>query len=150
MTGIECEPAELISRHTLHQTVRPTSVSFWSQTVAPSQFRRLQTTQELSSCWDGRPFGHNRHGPKVGRGCCGGWVPTGSPSNTMWSGPRPTSLPSGIFIHPTRPFGHNCRNATLLRVGIRLRTIFIPSLVVKTFTGCVHWVIAQYPLNSSK
>jgi len=20
--------------------------------------------QELSSCWDGRPFGHNRHGPK--------------------------------------------------------------------------------------
>jgi len=25
----------------------------------------------------------------------------GSPSNTMWPGPRPTSLPSGIFIHPT-------------------------------------------------
>jgi len=21
--------------------------------------------QELSSCWDGRPFDHNRHGPKV-------------------------------------------------------------------------------------
>jgi len=20
--------------------------------------------QEVSSCWDGRPFGHNRHGPK--------------------------------------------------------------------------------------
>ena len=57
--------------------------------------------QELSSCWDGRPFGHNRHGPKVGRGCCGGWVPTGSPSNTMWPGPRPTCLPSGILIHPT-------------------------------------------------
>jgi len=37
-----------------------------------------------------------------------------------------------------QPFGHNCWNATLLRVGIRLRTIFIPSLVVKTFTGCVH------------
>ena len=43
-----------------------------------------------------------------------------------------------------QPFGHNCRNATLLRVGICLRTIFIPSLVVKTFTGCVHWVIAWY------
>jgi len=27
--------------------------------------------QELSSCWDGRPFSHNRHGPKVGRGWCG-------------------------------------------------------------------------------
>ena len=25
------------------------------------------------------------------------WVPTGSPSNTMWPGPRPTSLPSGIL-----------------------------------------------------
>ena len=49
-----------------------------------------------------------------------------------------------------QPFGHNCRNATLLRVGIRLRTIFIPSLDVKTFTGCVHWVIARYQLNSSK
>jgi len=31
--------------------------------------------QELSSCWDGRPFGHNRHGPKVRRGCCGGLGP---------------------------------------------------------------------------
>jgi len=24
----------------------------------------------------------------------------GSPSNTMWPGPRPTSIPSGILIHP--------------------------------------------------
>jgi len=24
----------------------------------------------------------------------------GSPSNTMWPGPRPTSVPSGILIHP--------------------------------------------------
>jgi len=31
----------------------------------------------------------------------GRWVPTGLPSNTMWPGPRPTSLPSGILIHPT-------------------------------------------------
>ena len=23
------------------------------------------------------------------------------PSNTMWPGPRPTSIPSGILIHPT-------------------------------------------------
>jgi len=61
----------------------------------------LSTKQELSSCWDGRPFGHNRQGPKVGRGCCGGWVFSGSPSDTMWPGPKPTSLPSGILIHPT-------------------------------------------------
>ena len=25
--------------------------------------------QVLSSSWDGRPFGHNRHGPKIGRLC---------------------------------------------------------------------------------
>ena len=40
-------------------------------------------------------------GRKVWKGCCGGWVPTGSPFNTMWPGPRPASLPSGISIHPT-------------------------------------------------
>jgi len=40
-------------------------------------------------------------GRKVARGCCGG---TGSPLGrhlTMWPGPRPTSLLSGILIHPT-------------------------------------------------
>jgi len=38
-------------------------------------------TENKSSCssgWDGRPFGHNRHGPKIG-GCAplwmGSWVP---------------------------------------------------------------------------
>jgi len=41
-------------------------------------------------------------GRKVGRGCCERcWVPSGSPSNKMWPGLRPTSLPSGILIHPT-------------------------------------------------
>jgi len=25
----------------------------------------------------------------------------GSPSNIMWPGPRPTSIPSGVLIHPT-------------------------------------------------
>jgi len=40
-------------------------------------------------------------GRKMGGAAVGGWVPTGSPSNTMWPGPKPTSLPSGILIHPT-------------------------------------------------
>jgi len=60
-----------------------------------------RNVQELSSCWDGRPFGHNRHGPKGG-GCCapfrGG---TGSPPNTVSHGLRRTSVPGGILIHPT-------------------------------------------------
>jgi len=42
------------------------------------EIQRLRQ-QERSSCWDGRPFGHNRHGPKSG-GCCapfrgGSWIP---------------------------------------------------------------------------
>ena len=32
------------------------------------------------------------------------WEGAGSPSNTMWPGPRPTCTPSFILIHP---FGHN-------------------------------------------
>jgi len=53
--------------------------------------------------WSIQPFGHNRHGPKIavcaGLFFWGGGV--GFPSNTMWPGPRPTSISSGILIHPT-------------------------------------------------
>jgi len=49
-----------------------------------------------------RLFGHNRHGPKSGGAAqpppFGG---AGYPSNTMWPGPRLTSVPSRILIHPT-------------------------------------------------
>jgi len=76
----------------------------------------------------GRPFGHNRHGPKSGEGLLwGGWVPTGSPSNTIWPGGMSRSLPLyQVASWSIQPFGHNCRNATLLRVGIPLRIIFYP------------------------
>jgi len=39
----------------------------FSMVYVPSyaQLVILVLIQELSSCWDGRPFGHNRHGPKV-------------------------------------------------------------------------------------
>jgi len=48
--------------------------------------------QVLSSSWDGRQFGHNRHGPK-GRGCRASFLGrAGSPSNAMSPGPRPTSI----------------------------------------------------------
>jgi len=51
--------------------------------------------QELSSCWDRRPFGHNRHGPKSVWGAAvplsvGGGGGAGSPSNTV--SPRPRSI----------------------------------------------------------
>jgi len=38
-------------------------------------------------------------GRKSKNGLLWGWVTTGSPPNTMWPVPRPTSLPSGILIH---------------------------------------------------
>jgi len=44
---------------------------------------------------------HNRHEPKIGAAVppfCGGGA--GFPPNTMSLGPRPTSLQSGILIHP--------------------------------------------------
>jgi len=37
---------------------------------------------------------------KVG-GLCPFLGGAGSPSNTVWPGPRPTSVPSGILINPT-------------------------------------------------
>jgi len=55
--------------------------------------------QVIRSSWNGRPFGHNRHVPKIGV-CAPFLVGAGSPSNTMWPGPRPTFVPSGILIHP--------------------------------------------------
>jgi len=57
----------------------------------------------LSSSWDGRPFGHNRHGPKIEAGeLCPFWEGELGPHVTqcMRPGLRPTFVPNGIFIHP--------------------------------------------------
>jgi len=46
--------------------------------------------------------GYNRHGLKIGGELCPfEGRETGSPCNTMWPGPRPTSVPSFTLIHPT-------------------------------------------------
>jgi len=51
--------------------------------------------------WATMATAHNRQRPKRGAAAVplsqGG---AGSPSNTMWKGPRSTSVPSGVFIHP--------------------------------------------------
>jgi len=48
-----------------------------------------------------QPFGHNRHGPKIGWGGCVLFLGVaGSPSNTESPGSRPTSTSSGILVHP--------------------------------------------------
>jgi len=43
---------------------------------------------------------HNTHGPKRGGSCCAPFAGAVTPSSTMWHGPRSTSVPSGVFIHP--------------------------------------------------
>jgi len=61
--------------------------------------------------WSMQPFGRNRYGPKIGWGLCPfGWGGAGSPSNTMWPGPRPTCTPSFILIRPT--VWPQCTNVT--------------------------------------
>jgi len=49
-----------------------------------------------------QPFGRYRYGPKIWWGLCPfGGGGAGSPSNTMWPGPRPTCMPSFILIRAT-------------------------------------------------
>jgi len=64
--------------------------------------------QELSSCRDGRPFGHNRYGPKSGGLLCPFFREGGarSPSNTMWPGLRPIP-PYQFASWSIQPFSHN-------------------------------------------
>ena len=44
--------------------------------------------------------GHNRHGPKRRGAAVSLSQIARNPSNTKWPGPRSTSVPSGVFIHP--------------------------------------------------
>ena len=69
--------------------------------------------QELSSCWDGRPFGHNRHVSKSG-GC---WAPIGG---TGELGPHLTQCCLGWGLTPyqvaywsIQPLGHNRHGPTI-------------------------------------
>ena len=64
-------------------------------------------------------------GRKVGRGCCGG---AGSP---LCHHPTQCGLGQGLPLYQVaswsiQPFGHDCRNATLLRVGIPSTDYFYP------------------------
>ena len=113
-------------------------------TISPS----CTISDILSHCWrTWRPLTINSHykssavaemgdrlatidmGRKVGSGYCGG---TGSPLGHHLT---QCGLGRGLPLYQVtswsiQPFRHICRNATLLRVGIPLRAIFIPSLVV--------------------
>ena len=75
---------------------------------------RSHFVQELSSSWDGRPFGH-RHGLKSG-GCCAPFWGARSPSNTMRPGLRPIP-PFQVASWSIQPFDHNRHGPNAGRVG---------------------------------
>jgi len=61
----------------------------------------LRTKWNLDPSLIFQPFGHNRHGLKIAGGLLSPFFGGhGCPSKTMWPGPRPTAIPSGILIHP--------------------------------------------------
>jgi len=68
---------------------------------------------EMGDRWVTISMGRKWRGAAVGAGSR-----TLSPHLTMWPGPRPTSLPSGIIIHPT--IWPQLPTANFLLVGICL------------------------------
>jgi len=102
------------SRPMRYHYAEPPPVLTHATTVSDRQSKSLQQQcawhsfallthdeQQLSSSWDGRPFGHNRHGPKSRGLPCPFAVPLYVGEATIWPGQRPTSIPSGILLHPT-------------------------------------------------
>jgi len=113
----------------------------------------LAFKQELSSCSDGRPFGHNRHVPKSG-----GllypfpWEELG-PHNTLSPGPRPISVPSGILIYPTVwPQYTNVTDRQTDRqrsdsiVRTLLQTVAQKSLDLKNY-GLSNWYFCHFEIR---
>jgi len=68
--------------------------------LTDSNLRHRSTTNKSSAVAEMGDRGHNRHGPKRGGLLCPFRGGAGSPSNTVWPGPRSTSVPIGVFIHP--------------------------------------------------
>ena len=90
-----------------------------------------------------QPFGRNRYGPKIGWGLCPfGGRGAGSPSNTVWPGPRPTCTPSFVLIRPT--VWPQCTNVADRQTGQtdRQRTDSIGRTVLQT--------VAQKRLTKTK
>jgi len=69
--------------------------------LTQSRLGRSLTPYQVTS-WSMQPFGRNGYGPKIGCWLCPfEGEGAGSPSNTMWPGPRHTCLPSFILIRQT-------------------------------------------------
>ena len=81
----------LVPRHRLHVIFR--------NNIRVHTVRNLSNKSLAVAEMDDR--GHNKHEPKRGGFLCSfRGEGTGSQSDAMWRGPRSTSAPSGVFIHP--------------------------------------------------
>jgi len=84
------------------------------------------------------------------------WRGDRSPSSTMWPGPRPTSVPSAILIHPAVWPGPS---STYIPSGILIRPAIWPQQIwadvfnvfgrpfVKRFALCYQTVVCLYVLS---
>ena len=71
-----------------------------SLSLFPTQCNQTTLQQELSRIAEMRTVATKDMGGKQGDCCAPFAGGAGSPSNTMWPGPRSTSVPSGVFNHP--------------------------------------------------
>ena len=104
VTGIICRVPDVWTLSTVVECWCEKVFFQWQSWYLAQSAGRIITVwnsgQVLSSNWHRQPFGHKRHGPKIGVVPLF-WRGDGSLCNTMWPAPRPTSVPSGILIHPT-------------------------------------------------
>jgi len=84
-----------------------------TQCYCGQSVKLLNKSSAVAEMGDG---GHNRHGPKRG-GCCAPFAGAGTPSSTMWPGPRSTSVPSGVF-HPSSHLATIDMGQNWVRVGV--------------------------------
>ena len=76
----------------------PFPLGFRHPAGGPNHGHRQHERNKSSAVAEMGDRSHNRHGLKRGGLLCP-FREAGTPSNTMWPGPRPTSMPSAILIH---------------------------------------------------
>jgi len=95
-------------------------ISSNSEMVELESVRKFVELTQNDPSWSIRAFGHNRYEPRSGEGLLLLWWRAGSPCNTVWPGPWPTSMPSFIMIHPAVwPQYTNVRDRTGQAVTVR-------------------------------
>jgi len=109
--------------------------------AAVPEIFHTQIQQVLINSWDGRPFGHNRHGPKIG--VC---VPFGE------LGLHVTQCSLGAAYHRTmafwsvQPFGHNRHG---LKIGGSVPFLGRRARGPRTTQYRVGWGLPAYQVTSS-